>query len=105
MNIAPDTETISDALVELVDTCLALRAAGPRIRRQSTLQAFKKNVRTRNRFRLYSVFAAGDSALHAVDEGRLRIWFVAVRWPRQAGMTLLTRRPLPSNRRPMPSCL
>ena len=29
MNIAPDTETISDALVELVDTCLALRAAGP----------------------------------------------------------------------------
>ncbi|MBK6336618.1 MAG: DUF3750 domain-containing protein [Betaproteobacteria bacterium] len=34
-----------------------------------------------------------------------RFWFVAVRWPRQAGMTLLTRRPLPSDRRPMPSCL
>ena len=39
-----------------------------------------------------------------------RLWrqgfgLVAARWPRQAGLTLLTRRPLPSDRRPMPSCL
>ena len=74
-------------------------------RRQWPLQAFKKNVRSKKRFRLYSGGRRGDSAHHAVDDGRRPFWFVAVRWPRQAGMTLLTRRPLPSDRRPMPSCL
>ncbi len=47
----------------------------------------------------------GDSAPHAVHDRRHPFRFVAVRWPRQAGMTLLTRRPLPSDRRRMPSCL
>ena len=69
------------------------------------LRAFTKNVGTRNRFRLYSGVRGCDSAHHAVDDWRLRVWFVAVRWPRPAGMTLHTRRPLPNHRRPMPSCL
>ena len=56
-------------------------------------------------FRYAATVALGDSAQHAVHDGRRPFWFVAVRWPRQAGMTRLTRRPLPSNRRPMPSCL
>jgi len=56
-------------------------------------------------FRYTATVAPGDSALHVVHDGRRPLWFVAVRWPRQAGMTHLTRRPLPSNRRPMPSCL
>jgi hypothetical protein len=56
-------------------------------------------------FRFTAMATVGDSAPHAVHDGRRPFWFVAVRWPRQAGMTLLTRRPLPSNRRPMPSCL
>jgi len=56
-------------------------------------------------FRCTAALAMSDSAPHAVHERRRPSWFVAVRWPRQAGMTLLTRRPLPSDRRPMPSCL
>ena len=56
-------------------------------------------------FRYTTTVALGDSAPHAVHGGWRPFWFVAVRWPRQAGMTLLTRRPLPSDRRPMPSCL
>ena len=56
-------------------------------------------------FRFTAMATVGDSAPHAVHDGRRPFWFVAVRWPRQAGMTRLTRRPLPSNRRPMPSCL
>jgi len=56
-------------------------------------------------FRWTASVTMSDSAPHAVHDGRRPFWFVAVRWPRQAGMTLLTRRPLPSNRRPMPSCL
>ena len=49
--------------------------------------------------------AVDDSAHHAVANWTAPIWFVAVRWPRQAGLTLLTCRPLPSDRRLMPSYL
>ena len=56
-------------------------------------------------FRCTAAVAMGDSAQHAVHGGRRPFGFVAVRWPRPAGMTRLTRRPLPSDRRPMPSCL
>jgi len=56
-------------------------------------------------FRYTATVALGDSAPHAVHDRRRPFWFVAVRWPRQAGMTLLTRRPLPSNRRVVPSRL
>jgi hypothetical protein len=49
--------------------------------------------------------AVSDSAPHAVHDGRRPFWFVAIRWLRHAGMTHLTRRPLPSHRRRMPSCL
>ena len=57
-----------------------------------------------NRARSHQVLGSSFDAAPAAN-GRRPLRFVAVRWPRQAGMTRLTRRPLPSNRRRMPSCL
>jgi hypothetical protein len=70
-----------------------------------SLQAIEKRPIQGFIFAMTAAVAARNSADHAVDVERLPDWFVAVRWPRLAGLTHLTRRPLPSNRHPMPSCL
>ena len=56
-------------------------------------------------FRWTATVARGDSAHHAVHDGRRPFGLLQYVGHVQAGMTLLTRRPLPSNRRRMPSCL
>ena len=54
-------------------------------------QPFEKPQMQMLVFRYTAQVAVSDSTQHAAHDGRRPVWFVAVRWPRQAGLTRLTQ--------------